>query len=85
MLRDFTDNILLCTAPVGLLTTDVQGFITEANPYIHSLIEKTSAGDLLGFPAVDLFAPVSKLYFQLQLAPLIHLNGGFTEVAMKLG
>jgi diguanylate cyclase (GGDEF)-like protein len=84
MLRDFTDNILLCTAPVGLLTTDVQGFITEANPYIHSLIEKTSAGDLRGFPAVDLFAPASKLYFQLQLAPLIHLNGGFTEVAMKL-
>lgn len=84
MLRDFTDNTVICTAPVGLLTTDVHGFITEANPYIHSLTDNPTAGDLLGFPAIDLFAPVSKLYFQLQLAPLIHLNGGFTEVAMKL-
>lgn len=75
----------LCeTAPVGLIRTDAVGVIVEINAFMCRTLGSAEPGHVIGRTIHDILAPASRLFFDTQLAQLIHLNGGFTEVALQI-
>ncbi|WP_421566721.1 putative bifunctional diguanylate cyclase/phosphodiesterase [Ochrobactrum sp. EDr1-4] len=77
-------NLIDLTAPVGLVITDANGQIIAANPYLIAMLGLGASETLIGSQIQDILAPAAKLYFGAYLQQLIHLNGGFTEVALKV-
>lgn len=80
----YTLSLIDLTAPVGLIVTDLNGQIFAANPYLIAMLGLGASETLIGRQIQDILAPAAKLYFEGYLQQLIHLNGGFTEVALKV-
>lgn len=72
------------TAPVGLVLTDLDGIITEINPYMVAMLAVDTADLMIGSRIDAILTPAARIYFTTQLHQLIHHHGGFTEVALIL-
>lgn len=82
--QDEMPTLINETAPVGLVLTDVDGVICHVNPHILAILGMSASETLIGRQIEDILAAAAKLYFGAYLQQLIHLNGGFTEVALKV-
>lgn len=76
--QDFFDQ-----APCGLIAADEHGRIVRINAAVAELVGKTSH-EVAGQHIAMLLTVGSRLYYETHLAPLLHLNGSVSEVALDL-
>lgn len=71
-------------APVGLLSTNADGLVRQTNRTLLAWINR-GAEEVVGRTRFsDLLTTAGRVYFETHLAPMLHLEGGFREVALTL-
>lgn len=78
---DFED--VFEAAPCGYVLTDKDGRITRANRTLADWIGKT-AMELVGKRFSDLLPIAGKIFYETHFAPMLHMQGAFSEVALEL-
>ena len=78
---DFED--LLENAPCGYLSTDKDGRISRANRTLANWLG-TEPAALAGRRFSDLLTTGGKLFYETHFAPLLRMQGSFSEVALDL-
>ncbi|WP_207906162.1 PAS domain-containing sensor histidine kinase [Novosphingobium sp. ST904] len=70
-------------APCGYLLTDRDGRISRGNKTLANWVGR-AADELLGLRFSDLLPIAGKMFYETHLAPSLHMQGSFTEVALDL-
>lgn len=70
-------------APCGLLSTTIDGIITDANESFSSMTGLAEA-DLVGRDFAALLEPGSRLFYATRHSPVLQLNGRVDQVALTL-
>lgn len=78
---DFED--IFETAPCGYILGDRDGRITRANHTFAGWIGRPSA-ELVGKRFSDLLPVGGKIFYETHFAPMLHMQGCFSEVALDL-
>jgi sigma-B regulation protein RsbU (phosphoserine phosphatase) len=78
---DFED--LFENAPCGYLSTDKDGRIVRANRTFAQWTDLPSAS-LVGRRFSDLLPIVGKIFYETHFAPMLHIHGSFSEVALDI-
>jgi diguanylate cyclase (GGDEF)-like protein/PAS domain S-box-containing protein len=76
-------ELLYNEAPCGLVSTDRDGVITDANDTFVELSGYTR-DQLIGRVFRDLLAPGSQLFHETRFQPVLRLNGSVDEVALTI-
>ena len=76
--RDLYDG-----SPCGLLTVDIEGFVTGTN---RTLLDWSGRSELevVGAPFVELFPAADQLFYETRFAPILHLRGELHEVSLTM-
>lgn len=78
---DFED--LFETAPCGYLSTDKDGRITRANQTFSNWMGVDSRA-LIGRRLPDMLPVGAKIYYETHVAPMLHMQGSVSEIALDL-
>lgn len=78
---DFED--VFEAAPCGYVLADGDGRIVRANQTLSGWIGKPSS-DLCGRRFSDLLPVAGKIFYETHFAPMLHMQGSFSEVALEL-
>jgi sigma-B regulation protein RsbU (phosphoserine phosphatase) len=70
-------------APCGYLSTDKDGRILRANQTFAQWTGFASA-TLVGRRFADLLPIVGKIFYETHCAPMLHMQGGFSEIALDI-
>ena len=70
--------------PIGVIRCDATGLIEAVNARILDWLSLTDESALLGAPLHRLLHGASRIYFETHLRPLMLIEGGFSEVALKI-
>ncbi len=70
-------------APVGLLRLDPGGRVLDANATGLGWLGR-DRDDVVGRPVTDLLVVGGRIYWETHLAPILHVEGRFDEVALEL-
>ena len=71
-------------APCGLLALDGDGTVLDANRTVLGWLGRERADVVGGTRLQDLLAVGGRIYWETHLAPLLHADGRFDEVALEL-
>ena len=71
-------------APCGLLALDRDGRVLDANRTVLGWLGRERADVVGGTRLQDLLAVGGRIYWETHLAPLLHVDGRFDEVALEL-
>jgi sigma-B regulation protein RsbU (phosphoserine phosphatase) len=80
-LVDFED--VFESAPCGYILADRDGRITRANKTLADWIA-TSSAQMAGKRFSDLLPVTGKIFYETHFAPMLHMQGRFSEVALEL-
>lgn len=78
---DFED--LFETAPCGYISTDKNGAITRANRTFADWLGTDTAA-LAGRRFADLLPMGARIYYETHIAPMLHMQGSLSEVALDV-
>ncbi|SEI83373.1 PAS/PAC sensor signal transduction histidine kinase [Sphingobium sp. AP50] len=70
-------------APCGYVLADRDGRITRANRTLADWIGKPS-DQLIGKRFADLLPVAGKIFYETHFAPMLHMHGRFSEVALEI-
>jgi PAS domain S-box-containing protein len=73
----------LTGTPCGALSVAASGLVTDVNE-VGSEWLGHPRGELVGSPLVTIFGAGSRLYYESQVRPLVHLRGSASEVFLRL-
>jgi diguanylate cyclase (GGDEF)-like protein len=70
-------------SPCGLLTVDLEGFVTGVNRTLLDWSTRAEA-ELVGAPFVELLPAADQLFYETRFAPILHLRGELHEVSLTM-
>jgi sigma-B regulation protein RsbU (phosphoserine phosphatase) len=76
-------EFLFEAAPCGYVLADKDGRITRVNQSFSNMIGRPNA-DLGGKRFSDLLPVTGKIFYETHFAPMLHMHGSFSEVALEL-